>query len=137
MLPDPGEFVDSAFVTTLKTDDTEEYFYSYVYMFRNFGGAYQEHYVRWHKTNFTVEEIGFSAYTIAEAAQPADTKTANDKFWFWNYPTPPAGTTDAEYCYIADTLEDDKSKAFYSGNKVLSGLGAWWPKKGYDYEVIT
>ncbi len=129
------EYVDAAWVETLRTSDADEYFYSHVRMFRLFGLAYEDHYVRWHKVNFTVEHIDILDYNALAAIQPAYTTTADNKIWWWSYPTPPAGTDSADWCYISDTPDGVKIPVFNSG--VLLDPGAWFPAKGYHYGDAT
>ena len=134
------EFVDNAYVETLRTTSTEEYFYSYVYMFRAFGAANEEHWVKWHKENFTVEEIDpdpFLAevyYNQFKAAQPSYTRTFDNKYWWWSYPSPPSGTTNAEFCYTSDDVGTEKFAVFKSG--IQETDGAWWPEKNHAYEAL-
>ncbi|MEW6710401.1 MAG: hypothetical protein AB1403_11315, partial [Candidatus Riflebacteria bacterium] len=117
------EYVDAAWIVTCKTDDSKEYFYSWVHMFRNFGAAYEDHYVRWNKENFTVEELagGYNEWILMTQEQPGYNKTADD-LYFWRI--------DSK-ALISETVDGEKTEIFEAGYTLYEG--EIFPVKGYTY----
>lgn len=123
----PGSIV--AFAQTQQTTNDESYLYSAVQMGVSAGEIIESHFVRWHKTKFTVE-------IIEELPTPVVTgysKTADDKFFWWSYPTPPAGTTDANYAYLSDTQLGGKYKVWYTGEGTET---EFFPMQDVIYEAL-
>lgn len=126
--PNPAyEYVDSAWQYTLNTDNTKDYFYTYIHFFRNWGAAYEDRWVKWHKKNFTVETITLAEYNAEALIQPAYNKTKDDKFFWWDIPS--------NQLSISDTSAGARTPVM----KVSWASGAlstaYFPKQDYAYGV--
>jgi hypothetical protein len=119
------EYVDSAFQSTLRTDDNTDYLYSYIHFFRNFGAAYEDRWVRWHKKDFTVETITQGEFTAQAIIQPDYNFTADGKFFWWD--------NINDEIQISDTVDGVRTKVISVEHATGALDTAYFPEKDYAY----
>jgi len=107
-----------AFCDTYPSRDTDEYFYSHIQAGINFGMVLETHYVRWHKHNFTVEEMNVNEWQAQVELAPAQTITVDGKIWWW----------EANQCWVSEA-GGEPIAVFFTG----ATSEQWFPVQGQIY----
>lgn len=129
------EYVDANEITILRTDSSFDYFYAHVYMFRNLGAAYEHHYIRLHKQDWTLEEISEGEYLYQESIQPAHTLTVDGHYWHHDN----SFESYSRYIYTSE-IESGTQIPVYKVPEPQTDPyfipEYWLPDKGYSYTTI-
>ncbi len=130
------EYVDANQISVLKTNSAIDYFYIHVHMFRNFGAANEDHYIKLDKINWTFEEITEGEYLLESSMQPAFTQTVDSKFWYHDN----SFEGYSRYIYTSETEAGEQMPVY----KVPVPTTApyfipeyWLPDKNYKYTEIV